>query len=150
MLAFLLAAVDRQATWVTIQAVALPVKIFLDLALVWSCQNFLENGAVGAAISIAVSEAAIAVAGMRLLPKGTLSRADAGYGARVAFAALTMAAAVWLVRDTSLFLAVLAGVVVYIGMIAAMRAADPDDVALMKSVISRTASRASLRRRVSE
>lgn len=149
-LAFLLAAVDRQATWVTIQAVALPVKILLDLALVWSCQNFLENGAVGAAVSIAVSEVAIAVAGMRLLPKGTLSRADAGYGARVVFAAVTMAAAVWLVRDASLLFAVLAGVVVYIGMVAVMRAADPEDVALMKSVISRTASRASLRRRVSE
>ncbi len=126
------------------------MKILLDLALVWSCQNFLENGAVGAATSIAVSEVAIAAAGMRLLPKGTLSRADAGYGARVVIAAVTMAAAVWLVRDASLFFAVLAGVVVYIGMVAAMRAADPEDIALIKSAIFRAAARISLRKRVSE
>lgn len=145
-LGFLLAAVDRQTTWVTIQAVALPVKILLDVALVWSCQRLLENGAVGAAISIALSETAIAVAGMRLMPKGTLCRADAGYGARVVLSALAMAAAVWLLRDASLFFAVLAGVVVYIGLIAAVRAATPEDIVLLKSVISRIAARLGIRR----
>ena len=146
-LGFLLAAVDRQTAWVTIQAVALPAKVLLDFTLVWSCQHVFENGAVGAAISIAVSEAVIAVVGMRLLPKGALRPADAGYGARVVLAAVTMAAGVWLVRDVSLFVAILVGVAVYIGLVAVMRAADPEDVALLKSVISRIAGRTRLRGR---
>jgi O-antigen/teichoic acid export membrane protein len=136
MLGTLLAASDRQTVWACVLAGVLPVKVLFDILLVWFCDRFLGNGAVGAAVSMMLSEAAMAVIGLKLLPKGTLRTADGWFALRVLLAGTAMAAVAWLLRSDTVVLSVLAGAAVYAALIAAMRVMPPEDIQLLKAVLA--------------
>ena len=64
----------------------------LDIVLVPWCQRMFGNGAVGAVLSFVITEFVMVVAGLRLLPKGTLGIGTVCKSSRILYAGLVMLA----------------------------------------------------------
>jgi len=105
---------DRQNRWTVVMAVAALATVPLDLLLVPWCQRLFGNGAIGGAIAFVITETGMAIAGLRMLPRGSLGRANLWSGVRILAAGLVMAAAAWLLRGYFLLLPVAAGAVIYL------------------------------------
>ncbi|MCA9930596.1 MAG: flippase, partial [Anaerolineales bacterium] len=84
-----LVSTDRQNKWTVVMIVAAIVTIPLDLLLIPWCVQTFANGAVGGAAAFVITEAGMMIAGLSLLPKGSLTRANASMAARILLAGLT-------------------------------------------------------------
>jgi O-antigen/teichoic acid export membrane protein len=122
-----LISVDRQNSWTIVMAVATLVTIPLDLILIPWTQATFSNGAIGGALAFIVTEFGMTVAGLRLLPKGTLGKANVWRATRISVAGLVMLIAVWPLRDAFILIPISIGVVVYAGMIMLMRVLPKED-----------------------
>jgi pheromone shutdown protein TraB len=100
----------------------------------------LGNGAIGAASVTTLTELFMMVAGLWLLPRGTLGRATSGYAIRTFVAASVMAAVVMLVRDQPIVVPVAAGALVYGLVSLALRTVAIGDInELWRSLATRRA-----------
>jgi O-antigen/teichoic acid export membrane protein len=109
-----LVATDRQRQWTAVQATLGLATIPLDLVLVPWCQRAFANGALGGALSYIVTEVAMLITGIVLLPRGSLNRGNASVALRSLVAGLVMLATAWWTRQLFLAIPILVGAVVYV------------------------------------
>jgi O-antigen/teichoic acid export membrane protein len=127
LLGFLLISMDRQKTLAVVMLMMTLATVPLDLMLVpWAMKTF-ANGALGGALSYAVTETSIVVVAVTLLPKGTFDRENIKVISKLLTAGCVMAAVTWLVRDAFLLVPILVGAVTYLGMILILRAIPKED-----------------------
>ena len=129
-----LISTDRQNAWTVVMAVTAGVTIPLDFLFVPWCQRQFGNGAIGGALSFILTELAMNVVGVKLLPAGSLGRSNVRTGALGAVAGLAMVAVTWPLRWHFLALPVSAGAVVYVGLILLLRVLPPEDLRLFVSL----------------
>lgn len=129
-----LISMDRQNQWTVVMAVATLTTLFLDLWLIPLCQQVYANGGIGGSLSFIITEFGMMIAGLLLLPRGTLSRQNAWTAARTVVAGLVMAAVIWPLRDLFIALPILVGGLVYAGLIGLMRLVPPEDMTSIKDL----------------
>ena len=130
----LLTSSDRQNTWTVVLIIATVITILLDLVLVPWCQHTFDNGAIGGSLSFVITEFAMVIVGIILLPKGTLGFANAFTAARILFAGCVMLLVTWQFRTVFIAIPVLVGSIVYPALILLMRVVPSEDLALLKSM----------------
>lgn len=123
---------DRQRLWTVVIGVALLATLPLDLVLIPWCRATFGNGAIGGALAFVVTESIMLVVGLRWLPAGALTRANAGFAARTLLAGGLMALAVWPVRDWFLAVPLLVGVVTYGALVLGLRIVPSEDWAALR------------------
>ncbi|MCA9930918.1 MAG: polysaccharide biosynthesis C-terminal domain-containing protein, partial [Anaerolineales bacterium] len=136
-----LVSTDRQNKWTVVMIVAAIVTIPLDLTLIPWCVQTFANGAVGGAAAFVITEAGMMIAGLSLLPKGSLTRANASMAVRILLAGLTMFAAASLVRESFIAVPILVGAIVYGLLARLLRAVADEDVTLLLEIAQRLRSR---------
>jgi O-antigen/teichoic acid export membrane protein len=134
MLGWSLIAMDRQRAWVIVMAIATVATIPLDLVLIPFSQSAYGNGAIGGAIAYIVTEGAMTVIGLRLLPAGTLRRSDFLFSARVVVAGLGMAVLAWAWRDNVIAVPVVTGLVAYPVLLFVFRAIPEEELVMARLV----------------
>ncbi|HEU4325436.1 MAG TPA: flippase [Roseiflexaceae bacterium] len=137
---FLIAA-DRQVTWTVVMIGATLITVPLDLWLVPLCQSLYGNGALGGAFSFVIAELGMTLAGLALLPRGVLGRANALTALRTVAAGALMAAACWWFREMFVAVPVLVGAAVYSALALLLRAVPPADLALARDLARRMFAR---------
>jgi O-antigen/teichoic acid export membrane protein len=140
-----LISMDRQNIWTVVMIIATVITIPLDLLLVPWCQQSFGNGAIGGAISFVFCEAGMVMAGIVLLPKGSLSWSNVSVAARVIVAGLVMTVVTWQWRDMFIVIPIVIGALTYLGSILLLRVVSSEDRALLQQVMQGIFSR--LRRR---
>ncbi len=129
-----LIASDRQNPWTRIIIIATLLSIPLDLILIPLCQQLLNNGAIGGALAFILTESFMLIAGLRLLPAGTLNRRNLSAAARTVLAGMIMVAATWWLRDVFIAIPILVGAVVYLVCVFGMRLISPETWDLFRSL----------------
>ena len=148
MLSQVLIAMNRQATWTWVMGVTTIINPLFNLALIPLTQHRYGNGAIGAAISLLLTEIVVVAAGVWLIGRKVF---DGGTARRTVLGALAAAAAWAAAYATggmvgwvaSLVIAVL----VYAGVAALLRVFTAGEVQLMRTAIRRVAGRLPVLRR---
>ncbi len=124
-----LVSTDRQNYWTIVMTVGAIATIPLDLILIPWCAQEFGNGAIGGAMVYVITELCMTVAGLGLLPQGSLGWRNLWLALRIVLAGVIMMIATWWVRDfmgvavldgetselvLSLVLQILTGAVTYI------------------------------------
>lgn len=130
-----LISTDRQNAWTVVMAVATVATLPLDLLLIPWCQQAFGNGAIGGAIAFVVTELAMLVTGLWLLPAGSLGRTTASLAGRVVLAGLAMAAVAWWWRDAFIAIPIVAGAAVYTGLVLLLQAIPREDREMALSLL---------------
>ncbi len=144
-----LIANDRQNTWTKIMAVATVATFGLDFLLIPMAENLLGNGAVGGALAYVFTETGMLIAGILLMPKGSLDRGNVWLTLRAIVAGLLMVAAVWPVRNWFMqlveqapwwsggliFLPIMVGAVVYAVLIYFFKLIPEDEWRLLANLL---------------
>jgi hypothetical protein len=135
-----LIASDRQAILSKITGLAAIISAPLCVLFVLVSQALWHNGAVGAAIGDVLLECFLLVSYVRASVEPPLDRASAGVFLRAIVAALPMAGLLMATRATTnkatIVLAGAVGAVAYVPLCAVMRCWDPQDVNMIREMIS--------------
>jgi len=131
-----LVASSRQVIWTKVMAGALVVNIALNVVLINYFQARSANGAIGAAISVVVTEGLMSVAGVLILP-GLLNRASFLRLGRAVMATLLMAGAVLAVARFGLPVQIGAGLVVFAAFAVVLRVVALSEMRLVYSAVRR-------------
>jgi len=134
-----LVASSRQIIWTKVMAGALVVNVALNLVLINYFQARSGNGAIGAAISVVVTEGLMSIAGVLILP-GLLNQASFLRLGRAALATIVMAAGVLAVRTLGLPVQVLAGIAMFSLFAIVLRAVAVDEIRNLYSAVRRRRS----------
>jgi O-antigen/teichoic acid export membrane protein len=129
-----LISIDRQNAWTAVMAVATLATLPLDLILIPWCVRTFGNGAMGGALAFVITEGAMLVAGLWLLPAGSLGRTTTSLAGRVLIAGLLMAAVAWWLRDAFLPIPIAAGALVYTTLAFLLRAIPREDLTMALSL----------------
>ena len=115
-----LIASNRQVAWTKVMGGAAIVNPLINLILIRYFQDYQHNGAVGAALSLLITEVGIAIVGLRLLPpmldSGSVLRL-----ARAIIATASMALVVWMLSRFGLLIEVGAGAVSFAALAVALK-----------------------------
>ncbi|MEZ4681183.1 MAG: flippase [Caldilineaceae bacterium] len=131
-----LISIDRQNAWTVVMAISTVLLISLDLFLIpWSHQRW-ANGAIGGALAYGITELGMVIAGIWLLPKGTLGSNNLKFALRVFAAGLLMAIVAWWLSNFFIAIPILAGAVVYGVLIVAMQLVPKEDYQLLLNAIT--------------
>ena len=136
-----LIATDRQNVWTGITAAITLASIPLDLVLIPWCQRAFGNGAIGGALKFVITELAMLVVGLRLLPKGSLGKADAWLAIRCLIAGGLMALVTWPFRDAFVAIPLALGVTAYVVVALALGLVRRDEIAAFSQAARRTVMR---------
>lgn len=90
---------DRQNAWTKLMAVAIVIAFGCDMLFIPLLERFIGNGAVGGALAYIVTESFMLVAGITMLPKGSLNRGNLWTACKTLAAGLLMIATVWPLRN---------------------------------------------------
>jgi O-antigen/teichoic acid export membrane protein len=142
LIAQFLVSTDRQYAMTALVATATLCTIPIDLVLIPWCSTHFQNGAIGGALSLIVTEFGIMFAGIRMLPRGTLGRANVLTASKALASGLLMVGAIWWSRPYFLGIPIVIGMVVYPASLLALRTLSAEDLAELR------AATASVRRRV--
>jgi O-antigen/teichoic acid export membrane protein len=135
LLGYFCMSTDKQNAWSIIMIVATLATIPLDIILVPLCQRLFGDGAIGGGISFIVTEGAMVVIGIRLLPKKALGWANASLAARVVLAGLLMVLSIWWLRGFFIGIPILVGAITYLTLIYLFQVFTIEDRILMKQII---------------
>jgi hypothetical protein len=141
-----LISADRQNQWTAVMATATVVRIGLDLLMVPLAQKWLSNGALGAAIVLTTTEFGMLMAGLWLLPRGTLNRQTAWLAGKTLLAGAGMLLIVLPLRESYIAVPILAGAAAYGMLVLVLRLVSAEDQQLLLSLGRGLATR--LRRRL--
>jgi hypothetical protein len=138
MLSQVLIAMNRQVTWTWVMAVTTIINPLFNLGLIPFTQHHYDNGAIGAAISLLLTEIIVVAAafwliGRKVFDGGTARRTVLGAAAAVAAWAAAYATGGMVGWVASLVIAVL----VYAGAAALLRVFTAGEVALMRNALRR-------------
>lgn len=134
-------AMDRQNIWTVVMIIAILVTVLLDLFFIPWCRQMFANGAIGGALSYVITEVGMVLAGLWLLPRGSLGWSNVRTAALVIVSGLTMVAATWWVRDLFLAIPILVGAVTYTGMILLLPVISQEDRVLFTQLIQQMIGR---------
>jgi O-antigen/teichoic acid export membrane protein len=142
---YFLISVDRQKVWAWVQGAALAISIPLDLVLVpWTQQQY-ANGAIGGVLAFIITEALMFVAGLWLLPAGSLTWQRNGWrGLRALAAAALMGLLVWQLRGWFLAIPVAVGAASYALLLWLLRVVPAEDWRFLRWLGRRMMSRIGL------
>jgi len=129
-----LISTNRTNVWTIIMFIATFITILLDLVFVPLCERSFGNGAIGGALSYLITECCMCIAGIYLLPKGSLGWSNARTGAMIVIAGLIMLAASWWCRDMFLAIPVIVGAITYLSLIALFHVVPLEDIETLKQV----------------
>jgi len=129
-----LLSIDKQKAWAIVMGVATLVSIPLDIVLVPWCERIFNNGAMGGAFSYMVTESAMLLAALILLPKGLLTRANGWYAARVLLAGLGMLAVTWWSREMFLGIPLTFGAASYLLFLVVLRVLTKEEWYFIKKL----------------
>lgn len=135
-------AKDRQRRWAVAGVVAAVLNVVLNLPAIPLTQRHFDNGAIGAALVTSLTEIVLVVAGLILLPAGTLDRATYVAVAKCFAVGAVMGVVVRVSNDLPLFVTVPIGAVVYVLGVVVLRVVAPDDVRAFRSLVAQRRSRA--------
>jgi O-antigen/teichoic acid export membrane protein len=113
MLNQVLVAAKRQAVWTWVMAMATIVNPILNLILIRFYQHHHHNGAIGAAISLVLTELLVVAAGIVLVGHQLLDGPLVWKMARAGLAALGMAAVMYFTKAWGFVVALIAGGLVF-------------------------------------
>lgn len=136
-----LTSTDRQNRWTVVMIAATILTIPLDLALVPWCQQQFGNGAIAGSLSFLITELAMVIAGIRLLPAGALARSNLLVGAKVLTAGLAMIAATWWLRSWFIVIPIIIGALVFAAGLLLLRTLPREDLALFGQFVQRAFGR---------
>jgi O-antigen/teichoic acid export membrane protein len=142
MLSQVLIAMNRQTTWTWVMGVTTIINPLFNLALIPLTQHRYDNGAIGAAISLLLTEIIVVAAGIWLIGRrvfdgGSVRRTALGLAAATAAgvaAYLSQAMINWV-------LAAAIGIVVFAGAAALLRVFTPGEIELMRQGLQKVMRR---------
>jgi O-antigen/teichoic acid export membrane protein len=132
----ILVATDRQILWTKVMAAGTVVKFASNLVLIRIFQERIHNGAVGAALSLVVTEVLICLVGLTVI-RSILGRKTLERVGRTVVAALLMGGAVVLAARFGLGAQVATGVVVFTVLALLLRVISDEELAVLRQVGSR-------------
>jgi O-antigen/teichoic acid export membrane protein len=127
MLGSVLVAAGRQGTWNWLFVGATIFNPAVNAVLIPLTQHQFGNGAIGAAIALALTEALIACAGFMIVGRGMIGLSSLGRVARMALACGGMLLVVHLLGSTGPIVAFLVGFVALCVLILALRVITDDE-----------------------
>ena len=132
---------DRQYGLTVLIGLALLAGILLDIVLVPWCQKIFDNGAIGGALTNVITEAAVFIGCLRLLPKGTFGWRQARIYGQVLLVGLIMAVTTWWLRHLFIAIPMVFGVVIYGGLVVLLRLVPEEDWRALKTLAKATVAR---------
>jgi len=129
-----LISTDRQNRWTVVMAVTAIITVPLDFLLVPWCQRQFGNGAIGGALSFIVTELAMNIVGIWMLPRGSLGRSNVRVAVLGLAAGLAMVAVTWPMRSSFLAIPIVVGAAVYVALIVILRVLPAEDWQLAGSL----------------
>ena len=139
---FLIAA-DRQNLLAWVMGAACVINPLINLASITAFQRVYQNGALGAAYALLITDVLIAPAALILLPRELRGpvRAVGPALARAAAAAGAMGVLVWLLRDRFVLVPVAAGAITFAVSALALRVFTPEDLHQARNIVSQLRGR---------
>ena len=141
MLAQVLLAEKRQALWTIVMAGAAVFNPLLNLVLIPATQSRFHNGAVGAAISLVLTELLMVTIGFFLVDRRIFTRSSWKRFALAIAASAGMWLAAYAARPLGAGLSVLCGVLTLAILVAALRIPSHEELALIRSGVRRLRGR---------
>jgi O-antigen/teichoic acid export membrane protein len=135
MLNQVLVAAKRQVLWTWVMAGATIVNPLLNFALIPLTEHRYGNGAIGAALSLLVTEAIIVIAGFVLVGRDVLDRFIVRRGVAVAAAAVAMWGAAYLARPFGPVVAIAVGTLTFAAVARVTGAVTAEEIELVRSAI---------------
>jgi O-antigen/teichoic acid export membrane protein len=135
LLGYSLMSMDRQNEWTLVMAVATVLTLPLDWILIPWCEGWFANGGLAGALSFLITEGGMLIAGIYLVPRGTLTRRNLWLAIRASLAGLMMVAGTWWLRDYFIAIPVLAGVLIYTVAGWILHLVQTEDLMLAKSML---------------
>ena len=142
MLSQVLIAMNRQASWTWVMAVTTVVNPLFNLALIPFAQHEWGNGAIGAAISLLLTEVVVVAAGVWLIGRrvfdgGSVRRASLGLVAATACGLVT-----YFTEDVvGWVIGIGLGVLTFIVAAAVLRVFTPEEVGLIRQGLQKVANK---------
>ena len=124
----MLATLDKQRAWALTGVAAAFLNPALNMIAIPVTQSLFGNGAIGAAAITTMTELFMLGVALRLMPRGVLGQETVTYVGKCFAAALFMAAVVWPLRETTLFIPVLVGILVYAAAAVVLRLVSADEL----------------------
>lgn len=148
MLSQVLVAMNRQSTWTWVMVVTTIVNPLFNLALIPATQHRYGNGAIGAAISLLLTEIIVVTAGVVMVGRAVFDRGTV----RRTVLGIATAVAMWGVayevqRLLGPIASIVSGAIVFLCLALALRLFTSEEVELLKQTVNRVAQRVRLRRR---
>jgi len=141
MLAQVLLAEKRQALWTIVMAGAAVINPLFNLVLIPATQTRFHNGAIGAAISLVLTELLMVGVGLILVDRRVFTRSSLKRCALAIAASAGMWGAAYATRPLGSGLSVLAGVLTLAILVAALRILSPEELALVRAGVRRLRGR---------
>jgi O-antigen/teichoic acid export membrane protein len=137
MLNQVLVAANRQRVWTWVMLGATIVNPAFNYVLIRATQSRYHNGAIGAAISLLLTELLIVAVGIVVVGHRIFSVGSLGRLARITLAAVIMAGAMYAVRPLGFVAATLAGGLAFIGAVIALRVPSAAEKAWVRGGVDR-------------
>jgi O-antigen/teichoic acid export membrane protein len=141
MLSQVLVAAKRQVVWTWVMAGATLVNPLLNVVLIRATQHRYGNGAIGAAISLVVTEVLIVAVGFVIVGRGAFERRSVLRCVRVAAASAGMCAAGWLTRPLGSVASLAAAGGAFLLLAVVLRIATPQERAVAMAYVRRAGGR---------
>lgn len=138
-----LISVDKQNYWTVVMACATLLLVLLNLLLIPLAQQWWNNGAIGGSLSYVITELGMVIAGILLLPKGTLGRENLWFAVRVGVAGLAMITVVWWLKTQLLLIPIGAGAAVYLALVLLMKVIPQRDLKMLLTATQQLLTRPS-------
>jgi O-antigen/teichoic acid export membrane protein len=132
-----LVAAKRQAIWSWVMVVAAVINPAMNLILIPLTESRYHNGAIGAAISLLLTEGLMTVVGFVLVGQHVFDRRAIKRCLLATGASAAMLAVAYVARPLGTLESLAAGSATLVLLTVALRIATPDEVALMRSGIAR-------------
>ncbi len=142
MLGQVLIAMKRQIVWTWVMATTTVVNPLLNLALIPMTQHRYGNGAIGAAISLLLTEIVVVTAGFWLIGRRVFDGGSARRAALGSVAAAAAGGAAYALGGVIGWLpALIVGLLVFAGVSALLRVFTPGEIELMRQGIRKVTRR---------
>jgi O-antigen/teichoic acid export membrane protein len=132
-----LVAQDRQGIWSKVNLIAAIVNALVNFGAIWYFHTYLQNGAIGAAVTLFVSEIVTTTIGMFLLAKGTINKQFWLTALKSLTATGIMSLAIFPIREVFFIVPTIVGLIVYGGAILALGVVPRSYIKLVLSLPAR-------------
>ena len=136
MLSQVLVAAKRQVLWTWVMAGATVVNPVLNFALIRATEYRYENGAIGAALSLLLTELLIVSAGFVVVGRGVFDRSVARRCVLTALASIAMWAVAYAAQPIGTLASIGLGVLTFVALAAVFRLVRPEELSAARAWIA--------------